>query len=108
MRTPIISLAAFALLAGCSSTPERTPEPDLKLLESSQLVVPRDCLASGSFVVSYTVATTGHTAGIRAPDAPQCVQEALTAWVASFRYEPPVSATPAALEWMMVTANRGT
>jgi hypothetical protein len=109
MRTHFISLTAFALLAGCSRLPsQRAVEPDLKLLESSRLIVPRDCIASGSFVVSYTVATTGHTAAIRAPDAPPCVQDALTAWIASFRYAPPSSATPAALEWMMVTAKRGT
>ena len=109
MRTLCISLATLALLAGCSSLPsQRAAEPDLKLLESSRLVVPQDCLASGSFVVSYTVAITGHTAGIRAPEAPSCVQDALTAWVASFRYEPPSRATPAAMEWMMVTAKRGT
>jgi hypothetical protein len=112
MRTQSISLAvsfaALALLAGCSSLPsQHAAEPDLKRIESSPLVVPQDCRASGSFVVSYTVATTGRTAGIRAPDAPRCVQDALTAWVASFRYEPPINATPAALEWLMVTAKRG-
>ena len=109
MRTRFFSLAAFSLLAGCSNLPSKQAvEPDLQLLESSQLVVPQDCLASGSFIVAYTVATTGRTAAIRAPEAPQCMQDALTAWVASFRYAPPVSATPAALEWLMVTAKRGT
>jgi hypothetical protein len=109
MRTRYISLSTLMLLAGCSSLPsQHAVEPDLKLLESSQLIVPQDCLASGSFVVSYTVATTGRTAAIRAPEAPRCVQDALTAWVASFRYEPPSIATPAAMEWLMVTARRGT
>ena len=109
MHTRFICLAALILVAGCSSLPsQRTVEPDLELLESAQLAVPQDCLASGSFVVSYTVATTGRTDAIRAPEAPQCVQDALMAWVASFRYQPPSRATPAAMEWMMVTAKRGT
>lgn len=109
MRTRFFSLSMLILLAGCSNLPsQRAIEPDLKLLESSQLVVPQDCHASGSFVVSYTVAITGRTGGIRATEAPACVQDALTAWVASFRYEPPSRATPAAMEWMMVTARRGT
>lgn len=81
--------------------------PDLQLLESSELSLPLGCIASGSFVVSFTVATTGRTDAIRAPDAPDCVQDALTAWVASFRYQPPARPTPASMEWMMVTARRG-
>ena len=109
MRTPLISLSTLVVVAGCSSLPSRQAVvPDLKLLESSQLVVPQDCVASGSFVVSYTVAATGRTDAIRAPEAPACVQDALTAWVASFRYAPPPIATPAAMDWMMVTARRGT
>jgi hypothetical protein len=97
-----------AVLSGCQTPRSQHPiEPELKLLGSSPLVIPSDCFASGSFVVSFTVATTGRTDAIRTPDAPSCMQDALIAWVASFRYEPPASATPASMEWMMVTAKRG-
>jgi len=97
-----------ALLAGCQTTPPRPSlAPDLKLLEAAELELPRGCVASGSFVVSFTVGTSGRTDAIRAPNAPTCVQDALTAWIASFRYEPPKTATPASLEWMLVTAQRG-
>jgi hypothetical protein len=103
-----LAILAIALLAACQSTPPLHPaEPELKLLKSAELIVPEDCLASGSFVVSFTVATSGLTDAIRALDAPGCVQAALTAWVASFRYEPPARATPATMEWMMVTGKRG-
>jgi hypothetical protein len=107
-RARAIALFAVLFIAACQTTPPTRPgEPELKLLQASPLVVPNDCFASGSFVVSYTVATTGRTAAISPPDAPSCIQDALTEWVASFRYEPPAKATPASMEWMMVTAQRG-
>ena len=103
----VTTLLAVVFVAACQTAPPRSSEPELKLLQTSPLVVPNDCIASGSFVVSYTVATTGRTAAISPPDAPSCIQDALTEWVASFRYEPPGKATPASMEWMMVTAQRG-
>jgi hypothetical protein len=102
-------LPLVALLAACQSAPRpHASEPALKLLESAPLAVPQDCFASGSYIVSYTVAATGRTAAIRATDAPSCAQDALVNWVGSFRYEPPGRPTPAAVEWMMVTGKRGT
>ena len=99
---------AVAVLAACQSSPPRqSTEPELKLLETAALVIPRDCFASGSFIVSFSVTTAGRTSAIRAPDAPGCVQDALTTWVESFRYEPPATVTDAAIEWLMVTAKRG-
>jgi hypothetical protein len=106
--TRAATLFAVLFIAACQTTPPpRLAEPELKLIQTSPLVVPNDCIASGSFVVSYTVATTGRTAAISPPDAPSCIQDALTEWVASFRYEPPAKPTPASMEWMMVTAQRG-
>jgi len=105
LRVATILIATF--LAACQSTPRVPAIRELELLESSDLTLPDGCVASGSFVVSFTVATTGRTDAIRAPDAPGCVQDALSAWVASFRYQPPTSPTPASMEWMMVTARRG-
>ena len=107
-RARATTLLAVVFVAACQTTPPRPPvETELKLLQTSPLVVPNDCIASGSFVVSYTVATTGRTAAISPPDAPSCIQDALTEWVASFRYDPPAKPTPASMEWMMVTAQRG-
>jgi|SRR5688500_7604736 hypothetical protein len=101
-------ILAAVLVAACQSSPsQQRAEPELNLLQASALIVPKDCVAAGSFVVSFTVATTGGTDAIRAPDAPSCVQDALITWVASFRYEPLARATPVTMEWMMVTAKRG-
>ncbi len=109
-RAGIVALfSLLGLLAACQTTPPpaRLPEPQLQLLRSEPLTLSSGCDASGSFFVSFTVATSGRTDDIHAPDAPPCVQEALTAWVASFEYAPPAQATPAAIEWLMVSAKRG-
>jgi len=104
----IAAIGLLSLLAGCQTTPSQpTVLPELKLLESAALELPRDGIASGSFVVAFTVAASGRTEAIRTADAPPCVGDALTAWVASFRYEPPRAATSTSLEWMLVTAKRG-
>lgn len=101
-------LAAFVVLAGCKTVPPaRAPAPDLQLLRAAPLDISGDCEAAGSFVVSFTVSTSGRTRDIRSTDAPPCVQQALTAWVESFEYAPPARPTPAAVEWLMVTAKRG-
>jgi len=39
--------------------------------------------------------------------APECVRAALTAWVSSFRYLPPSADVPTGVEWLMVSARRG-
>ena len=48
------------------------------------------------------------TGDVQAPAGPACVQQALTAWVSSFRYEAPGQQIPSGVEWMMVTATKGT
>jgi hypothetical protein len=103
-------VAALALLSGCQSTP--TVElpgvpPALQLLESQPLRVADDCVASGSYFVGFTVLEDGRTGRIEAPSAPVCVQQALTTWVSSFRYAPPAAEIPFGVEWMLVTARRG-
>jgi hypothetical protein len=104
----VTAFMTLIALAACQSAPPvRPPTPELQLLEASPLQIPRDCIAAGSYVVSFRVATSGRTAAIRAPDAPACVEQALSAWVESFRYAPPARVTPATIEWMMVTAKRG-
>jgi hypothetical protein len=39
--------------------------------------------------------------------APECVREALTVWVSSFRYLPPAADIPTGVEWLLVSARRG-
>lgn len=103
---------AVIVLGGCQTSPTRAPEvapapPPLQLIESKSLVLADDCVASGSFFVEFTVLGDGRTSQVRPSPAPACVQQALTAWVGSFRYAPPSVATPSAIEWMLVTARRG-
>ena len=38
--------------------------------------------------MSFTVATTGNTDAIRVPNAPSCIQDALTAWERSLQLDP--------------------
>jgi hypothetical protein len=80
---------------------------ELKLLASQPLTIADTCEASGSFFVEFTVLSDGRTGNIQAPPGPACMQEALTAWVSTFRYAPPGQQTPAGVEWMMVTGRRG-
>ncbi len=49
----------------------------------------------------------GRTDDIKANSGPDCLQQALTAWVGSFSYEAPGQAVPSGVEWMMVTARKG-
>jgi hypothetical protein len=35
------------------------------------------------------------------------VRDALTAWVSSFRYLPPAADIPTGVEWLLVSARRG-
>lgn len=95
-------------LAGCQTTPTAPPAPALDLIRSQPLVLAEDCNASGSFFVEFSVLSDGRTGNIQAPQGPACVQQALTAWVSSFRYAPPGRDTPAGMEWMLVTAAKGT
>jgi len=101
--------AAVLTLAGCQTTPTvPPPAPSLQLIRSQPLVLAPDCQASGSFFVEFSVLSDGRTGRIQAPEGPTCVQQALTAWVSTFRYSPPGADTPAGVEWMMVTASKGT
>jgi hypothetical protein len=114
-----ISVAGGALVSsGCQTVPTARPEaaaPALQLLESRPLQLAEDCQASGSYFVEFTVRNDGRTDRVHAPDGPACVQQALTAWVESFRYAPPKSATAggiaggiaSGIEWMVVSARRG-
>ena len=107
--TRYMLLGGALVLAGCQTTPTAAPPaPSLQLIQSQPLVLAPDCEASGSFFVEFSVLGDGRTGRIQAPAGPTCVQQALTAWVSSFRYSPPGQDRPAGVEWMMVTASKGT
>lgn len=107
-RYALFLIVGAMALAGCQTTPTSAPAAALQLIQSQPLVLAPDCRASGSFFVEFSVLSDGRTGRIQAPEGPTCVQQALTAWVNSFRYSPPGRDTPAGVEWMMVTAPKGT
>ena len=102
-----LAVAALTLLAGCQLTPPAPVPPSLQLMESQPLVLAPGCEASGSVSVEFTVRMDGTTDGLKLSPAPECVREALTAWVTSFRYLPPAADIPTGVEWLLVSARRG-
>lgn len=109
-RYSLLLSGSLLALAGCQTTPTAppAPAPALQLIQSQPLVLAPDCQANGSFFVEFSVLSDGRTGRIQAPEGPTCVQQALSAWVSSFRYSPPGRDTPAGVEWMLVTAPKGT
>nr|WP_298724111.1 hypothetical protein [uncultured Steroidobacter sp.] len=96
------------VLSGCQTTPTTLPSPpSLRLVDSRPLTFAENCEASGSYFVEFTVLSNGSTGDIQAPNGPACVQDALTAWVSSFRYDAPGQEIPSGVEWLMVTARKG-
>lgn len=107
-------LACVALIAGCASQPDRasslhSPVPELELLDAGVLEIPRDCEPSRGKVyrTSFTVQADGRVATAVSDSGPGCVQDALRRWVATFRYRPVAEPLPATLDWLGVTARRG-
>jgi len=81
--------------------------PALRLIEAGPLTLPQGCEVTESLFVEFTVRTDGRPDNLKLPSAPACAREALTAWVGSFRYAPPPVDTPSGVEWLLVTARRG-
>lgn len=102
-------VAVIAVLAGCQvapPAPQPTP-PSLQLVASEPLVLTPGCDVPGSLFIEFTVRTDGSTDALKLPPVPACVREALTAWVSSFRYVPPSAEVPTGVEWLLVSARRG-
>jgi len=107
-RTRSFALVALTLLAGCQSTPPApVAPPALQLMQSQPLVLAPGCEASSSVMVEFIVRMDGSTDSLKVSPAPECVREALTAWVSSFRYLPPAADVPTGVEWLLVSARRG-
>ena len=106
-RSRSLALLALTLLAGCQLTPPAPVAPSLQLMESQPLVLAPGCDASGSVRVEFIVRMDGSTDALQLSPAPECVREALTAWVSSFRYLPPAADIPTGVEWLLVSARRG-
>ena len=108
IRTRSFALVALTLLAGCQLTPEApVAPPALQLMESQPVVLAPGCEASGSVVLEFVVRMDGSTDALKLSPAPECVREALTSWVSSFRYLPPAADIPTGVEWLLVSARRG-
>lgn len=108
IRARSIAWVALTLLAGCQLTPEApVPTPALQLMESQPLVLAPGCEASGSVAVEFVVRMDGSTDAVKLSPAPECIREALSAWVSSFRYLPPAADIPTGVEWLLVSARRG-
>lgn len=106
----VATLSTVLLFAGCSTAPRpriEAPSPPLQLVEAKPLHLADDCLAKDSVLVEFTVRTDGRTDQVKFPPVSPCVRDALTAWVSSFRYVPPPTETPAAVEWLVVSARKG-
>ena len=97
-----------SLISACQApAPRGIAPPDLQLIGTAPLTLPATCSASGSVIIDFTVRPDGLTENIKPAAGPACVQEALTAWVASFRYSPPGSPTKTSVEWLLVEAKKG-
>jgi len=109
-RLTILGLV-LGVVAACHAPPEvrpALPASPLQLLGSEPLQVPENCQAVGSVFVAFTVERNGTTRDIQPAAAPPCLQQALTAWVASFRYSSQAGQVPASIEWLQVEGRKGT
>lgn len=101
-------VAGAVVLSGCQTAPSKgSSKGTFRILQSEPLKLPDNCEASGSHFVEFTVLSDGRTDDIKAASGPACLQQALTAWVSSFRYEAPGQDVTSGVEWMMVTAPKG-
>jgi hypothetical protein len=107
-----VACLCMVLLAGCAATPGTKPpsEPELQLLSAGALALPDDCEPIGGRVyrTRYVVQPDGRVAGATPESGTGCVQDALLHWVETFQYRPLAAPVPATLDWLAVTARRGT
>lgn len=104
------AVATAIALAGCATSPapERRAAPELTLLSAATLQIPRNCELRGGAIyrTSYTVERDGNVGGIESQGGQDCVQQALSGWVSTFRYAPVAEPTPTVIDWMATVARR--
>ena len=76
---------------------------------AAPLELPDDCEPARGQVyrTHYVVQPDGRVTEPRSSDGDGCVQQALRAWVSSFRYGPVDAEMPVVIDWIAVTATRG-
>ena len=109
-----VALSAGLLLAGCVSPTARAPlapppAPDLQLLDTGPLEIPRGCEPARGAVyrTSFVVQPDGSVADAASQSGEGCVQSVLRQWVSTFEYRPINGPTSTVVDWMCVTASRG-
>jgi hypothetical protein len=107
-----VACSGLVLLAGCASVPGTKPPPqsELQLQSADVFALPGNCEPTDGKVyrTRYFVQSDGHVAGATPESGTGCVQDALLRWVETFQYRPLAGPVPATLDWMAVTARRGT
>jgi hypothetical protein len=103
--------ASLLALGGCAALapPAAAPPPPLQLLSSGSLDLPADCEPARGAVyrTHYVVEVDGRVTGATSDTGDGCVQQALRAWVTSFRYQAIGEAMPVVIDWLAVSASRG-
>ncbi|HEU4602388.1 MAG TPA: hypothetical protein VFS24_10485 [Steroidobacteraceae bacterium] len=110
MLRKTLPVLVLALVAGCQTAPQRqVPNPPLRpeLLSASPLQIASDCAVNTSVDIDYSVQPDGSVADLSLSDAPDCVRDALTAWVNSYRYAPQPAPVATGFAWMRVMGERG-
>jgi hypothetical protein len=109
IRAAAVAFVIVAVLSGCATHAPGEPAAPPELLSSGPVVLPADCVPGDGVVyrTAFVVQRDGRVADIATQSGAGCVRQALQAWVATFRYRPLAEATPAVVDWMTVTAERG-
>ena len=107
----VLAFTLFAL-AGCAPlTRDRAaPSPPLELISAASFDLPTGCepVEGQVYRTNYLVHPDGSvTQAASGSGGDGCVEQALRAWVSSFRYGPVAVAMPAVIDWIAVTASRG-
>jgi hypothetical protein len=104
--------ATLFTVAGCAPLtrePAAPPPPPLHLLGAESLELPQGCepVRGQVYRTNYVVQPDGRVTDTASGSGDGCVEEALRAWVSSFRYGPIDAELPVVIDWIAVTATRG-
>lgn len=106
-----VSASVCFAFAGCAPLTHeaRVPAPPLQLLSAGDLDLPADCEPAPGKVyrTNYVVHPDGRVTNAASNTGDGCVERALRAWVNSFRYGAVDAEMPVVIDWIAVTAARG-